>query len=76
MSPRNSRLSRRQFVQAAGAASLALSTPGILRAQKSAQVVVIGAGLSGLAAALLLQEAGLKVKVIEGRERVGGAVQR
>lgn len=37
-------------------------------------VIVIGAGLSGLQAALLLQQAGLKVKVIEARDRVGGKV--
>lgn len=35
-------------------------------------VVVIGAGLAGLAAALRLTEAGATVAVIEARERVGG----
>ena len=68
------RLSRRHFMQAAGATALTLAGTGRLRAQKSADVVVIGAGLSGLAAALLLQDAGVKVKVIEGRNRVGGRV--
>jgi len=67
-------LSRRRFVQALGAGTLAASAPGILRAQKGSRVIVIGAGLSGLAAALVLQDAGVKVKVIEGRQRVGGRV--
>lgn len=37
-------------------------------------VVVIGAGLSGLAAALHLEAHGARVQVIEARERVGGRV--
>lgn len=35
-------------------------------------VLVIGAGLSGLETALTLEENGLKVTVLEGRNRVGG----
>ena len=35
-------------------------------------VVVVGAGLSGLQAALSFRQAGLTVKVIEARDRVGG----
>lgn len=37
-------------------------------------VVVIGAGLAGLSAALTLQEAGVDVEVYEGSDRVGGRV--
>jgi monoamine oxidase len=37
-------------------------------------VVVIGAGLSGLYATRLLQQAGQKVLLIEARERIGGRV--
>jgi len=37
-----------------------------------ADVIVIGAGLSGLNAALLLEEIGHKVIVLEGRNRIGG----
>ena len=37
-------------------------------------VVVIGAGLAGLCAALLLEERGLKVLVLEAQARIGGRI--
>lgn len=41
---------------------------------RGSNVVVIGAGFAGLAAALELQDAGLDVTVVEARDRVGGRV--
>src|SRR5690606_15831861 len=65
----------RRSVLAGGTALAALATlPSMLRGQDRSQVLVLGAGLSGLEAALLLQDAGMEVKVIEGSQRVGGRV--
>src|SRR4030042_796675 len=43
-------------------------------AEDTADVIVIGAGLSGLQAAWALEQKGFKVLVLEGRDRVGGRV--
>lgn len=40
--------------------------------EREVDVVVIGAGLAGLAAAIRLDEAGAKVAIVEARGRVGG----
>ncbi|HYN75292.1 MAG TPA: FAD-dependent oxidoreductase, partial [Candidatus Limnocylindria bacterium] len=41
----------------------------------SCDVVVVGAGLAGLCAALRLAEAGLEVDVLEASDAVGGRVR-
>lgn len=69
-------IDRRLFLKAAGASALTLPLFGCGRRSDtlSGSVVVIGAGLSGLAAAMLLEERGLEVTVVEARDRIGGRV--
>ncbi len=72
-------ITRRDFVvSSAAAAAVAAALPSS-RAHAATgsgdpDVIVIGAGLSGLETALTLEENGLKVLVLEGRKRIGGRV--
>ena len=54
-----------------GAAGL---LPSLAHAAPSVDVIVIGAGLAGLNAALILQGEGARVTVLEGAHRIGGRV--
>ena len=66
-------MSRRAVVTGLGAGILARPLGAFAAPAASApDVLVIGAGLSGLYAALLLEELGASVQIIEGRSRVGG----
>jgi monoamine oxidase len=63
-------LHRRSFLQSA------LALPGLLAVQSSTRprVIVLGAGLAGLAAAMELDRAGCDVTILEARTRPGGRV--
>ncbi len=64
-------LSRREFIAAAGATAFAAAR---VRTQSNLKVLVLGAGLSGLASAYELSKLGFNVTVLEARDRVGGRV--
>ncbi|MEM6497863.1 MAG: NAD(P)/FAD-dependent oxidoreductase, partial [Pseudomonadota bacterium] len=65
---------RRSVLKLTAASLAAGIVPTTARATEQVDTVVIGAGLAGLNAALILEEAGERVVVLEGRGRVGGRV--
>ena len=69
------RMTRREFGMALGAVTLASSAAAAVSPrQRPYDVIIIGAGMSGLNAAWLLEKQGARVLVLEGRRRVGGRV--
>jgi monoamine oxidase len=69
-------LTRRELVGGAAAGAAGLyglgAGPALARRTRKADVVVVGAGLAGLAAARRLEHAGFDVLVLEARDHVGG----
>ncbi|MGL5943058.1 MAG: flavin monoamine oxidase family protein [Waterburya sp.] len=79
---KNSSINRRNFIFNLSQSALTLALMGrssqLLAATQSntkpTSVLVLGAGLSGLYSAYLLERQGFKVTVLEARDRVGGRV--
>ena len=73
-------MNRREFLFKSGittASTLVVSGligQNIRQAQSVKSVLIIGAGLAGLAAGLYLRKQGIKVTILESRNRVGGRV--
>jgi len=72
------RTDRRRLLGGLGGAAALAAAPGLItacgRVSRDADVIVIGAGLSGLNAALILEQQGLDVLVVEGSPRIGGRI--
>jgi monoamine oxidase len=70
-------LSRREFLTSCTALGASSLLPGSLaagRAESKKTIVILGAGISGLAAGLELKRAGHRVNILEARNRPGGRV--
>ena len=68
-----SRLTRRTFIAAAGAAAATANLTARARvANERVDITIVGAGLAGMNAAMILTELGAKVVVLEASDRTGG----
>lgn len=66
--------SRRTFLKNLTLGTLAMGTTPLVVNAASPHVLILGAGMAGLVAARRLAQKGLKVTVIEGRQRIGGRI--
>ncbi|MEZ5895540.1 MAG: NAD(P)/FAD-dependent oxidoreductase [Parvularculaceae bacterium] len=68
-------ISRRHALAGAGVFALAAACGGRRMTEGRHDVIVVGAGLSGLYATLLLEELGFDVLVLEASDRLGGRLK-
>lgn len=74
-------MNRREFIAGTGVCLGSLLLPGCgaktgtTDDATTGRILVIGAGMAGLAAARKLQDAGKEVLVLEARDRIGGRIQ-
>src|SRR5262245_46117420 len=73
---RRTDVSRRDFLKASGAITAAASfvKPIGLLAARQPRIVIIGGGIAGLHAALVLQDAGYSSTIYEASSRIGGRI--
>jgi monoamine oxidase len=72
---RRSDVSRRDFLKASGAvvtAAASFAKPIAFLAARQPRIVIIGGGIAGLNAALVLQDAGYSSTIYEASSRIGG----
>ena len=66
---------RRRLLQGAGASALLAgcsSVPAPMRPSADDEVVIVGAGIAGLTAGWRLRQQGVRVRLFEAQERIGG----
>lgn len=72
MNNQTSSISRRAFVGGMSASLIACAAPRRTWSKTTADVIIVGAGLAGLHAASLIENAGYKVILLEGAAHAGG----
>ena len=68
-------MKRRQLLKGLAASTALVSIPSWCETARDYDVIVLGAGLSGLNSAYQLIQQGYRVLLLEGRERAGGRIQ-
>lgn len=65
----------RRFLLGAGASAAAFSAARVSYAAEKSDVIIVGAGLAGLNAAMILAGEGFRVRVLEADQRPGGRIR-
>jgi fumarate reductase flavoprotein subunit len=73
-SPPGIRISKRRFLQASGAATLAFGLPALGAASTPWDLIVVGGGTAGLPVALFAAQRGARVLIVEAAGELGGTL--